>query len=309
MPDTLEYEISGMALGTSISILSLLLDAKKPLILHAPSEYTLIRDLKRILNISDDKLTIVAKEILEDDIWPKTGDMAKMFSPYMSSDTVNLFGQQYVVGRRNKPCIGIAIGNTNDKIESNSFPHNRYYPRSHWLKLFELLTRTRYDIVTFDNLDVSIEQKIYMMNELCDCIIGYEGGICHLAHVLKIPTIILNWRYSPHGAPLTDNRFVAGLHLDKKTWITYSEDEILSWNPDSLEYMIKNLYDDKGNNTDQETHSLVKKCLFNNALIPLWTREFILTHIKNPQIGGPDFFNMSTKYQDKALLYYTPKEA
>ena len=159
MSDTSEYEISGMALGTSISILSLLLDAGKPLVLHAPSEYTLIRDLKRILNIPDDKLTIVTKEILKDDIWPKSGDIAKIFSPYMSSDTIKLFGQQYVVGRRNKPCIGIAIGNTDDKIESNSFPNNRYYPRSHWVKLFELLTRTRYDVITFDNLDVSIEQK------------------------------------------------------------------------------------------------------------------------------------------------------
>ena len=49
MSDTLEYEISGMALGTSISILSLLLDAGKPLVLHAPSNYTLIRNLKKIL--------------------------------------------------------------------------------------------------------------------------------------------------------------------------------------------------------------------------------------------------------------------
>ena len=294
MSDTLEYEISGMALGTSISILSLLLDAGKPLVLHAPSEYTLIRDLKRILNIPDDKLTIVTKEILKDDIWAKSGDMSKIFSPYMSSDTVNLFGQQCTVGRKNKPCIGIAIGRTADKFESNSFPHNRYYPRNHWVKLFELLTRTRYDVITFDNLDVSIEQKIYMMNELCDCIIGYEGGICHLAHVLKIPTIILNWRYSPDGTLLTNTRIVDVLHLDKKTWITHSEDEILSWTPDSLEYMIKNLHNDQGNNTDQETHSSVKKCLFNNALLLPWTREFILTHIKNPQLGGTVFSNVST---------------
>ena len=294
MSDTLEYEISGMALGTSISILSLLLDAGKPLVLHAPSEYTLIRDLKRILNIPDDKLTIVTKEILEDDIWPKTGDMAKMFSPYMSSDTINLFGQQYVVGRRNKPCIGIAIGKTDDKLESNSFPHNRYYPRNHWVKLFELLTRTRYDIITFDNLDVSIEQKIYMMNELCDCIIGYEGGICHLAHVLKIPTIIFNWRYFTDGTLFSHNQHICELHLDKKTWITQSEDEILSWTPENLERKIKNLYDDKGNNTNQSIHSSVKEWLSNTALLSLWTREFILAHIKNPQLGGTVFSNVST---------------
>jgi len=240
-------------------------------------------------------LTIVTKEILEDDIWTKTGDMSKIFSPYISSDTINLFGQQYVVGRRNKPCIGIAIGNTNDKIESNSFPHNRYYPRNHWMKLFELLTRTRYDIITFDNLDVSIEQKIYMMNELCDCIIGYEGGICHLAHVLKIPTIIFNWRYFTDGESFSYNRHICQLHLDKKTWITQSENEILSWTPESLEYMIGNLHNDKGNNTDQSIDSSVKEWLSNTALLSLWTREFILTHIKNPQIGGPDFFNISAK--------------
>jgi hypothetical protein len=297
MPDTLEYEISGMALGTSISILSLLLDAGKPLVLHAPSRYTLIRDLKRILNIPDDKLTIVTKEILEDDIWSKSGDMSKIFSPYMSSDTVNLFGQQCTVGRKNKPCIGIAIGRTADKFEVNSFPYNRYYTRNYWIKLFELLTHTRYDVITFDNLDVSIEQKIYMMNELCDCIIGYEGGICHLAHVLKIPTIILSWRYSPDGIALDNGRrqLMASLHLDKKTWITQSEDEILSWTPNSLEYMIKNLHNNKGNNTDQSIRSSVKEWLSNTALLSLWTREFILTHIKNPQIGGTVFSNVSTK--------------
>ena len=37
------------------------------------------------------------------------GSIPKTFVPYFTADTVNLFGQDYPVGRRNKPCIGLAM--------------------------------------------------------------------------------------------------------------------------------------------------------------------------------------------------------
>jgi hypothetical protein len=301
MNNTLEYDISGLAVGTSIIILSMLLDSKKSIVLNAPSNYTVIRDLKRIFNIPDSQLRIETKENLDDDIWPKCADRSKFFSPYLTADTVNLFGQQHTVGKKNKPCIGLATWDLQYEFAHEAFPYNRLYPKEYWAEVFKLVQSTGYDIVTFNILDVSLEQKIWMMNELCDCVIGYDGGMGHVAHCLKVPNIILPWHRNMDGTPGSDDMFYSPhrYQLDPKTYFLKSGDELLSYDPYRLRSLIESLHENRGNNlycqhcvqVDPATLQLKSDILIHHDLdsgITKFERDFILNHIQNPRIGGFD---------------------
>ena len=297
--DTLEYDISGLAVGTSIIILSMLLNSKKSIVLHAPSNYTVIRDLKRIFNISDLQLRIETKEDLDNDIWPKCADRSKFFSPYLTADTVNLFGQKYTVGKKNKPCIGLATWDLQYEFAHGAFPYNRLYSKEFWAEIFKLIQSTGYDVITFNIQDVSLEQKIWMMNELCDCVIGYEGGMCHLAHCLKVPNIVLPWLRNADGTPGPDNLYREShkYHLDPKTYSLNSGEELLSYNEDQLKSLIVSLHENQGNNlywqhdvqVDPLTLQLKSISLSGSDLqsgITEFERDFILNYIQHSRVGG-----------------------
>lgn len=124
-----------------------------------------------------------------------------------------------------------------------------------------------------------------MMNELCDCVIGYEGGIAHLAHVLKIPTVILPWRTwcndnDKSNPPGDLNSIPHKLHVDRQTYFLQSVNEILAWSPQELKNTVSRLYNNQGNNI-----------YFTGANISpphltLFEKEFIETYIANPVVGG-----------------------
>jgi hypothetical protein len=130
------------------------------------------------------------------------------------------------------------------------------------------------------------------MNELCECIIGYEGGVCHLAHVLKIPTIILPWHSwscdhdkqslrslkELHSIPHT-------LHLDRKTYFLESPNELLSWLPGELRYKISQLHNNQGNNMFFADGFVLDNSFDTPPLTEMET-HFIQTYIGNPVIGG-----------------------
>jgi len=244
----LEYEISPTGLGTTISIMSMLLHSGKDIVLYAPTDYTTVRDLKKIFNLA--QLTIIDKEILQYDIWPKCTDKSKFFSPYFDTDYLTLFDRKYAISNKRKPCIGLATGNFYNEFPHNAFPYNRFNSQEFWADVFQLIQLAGYDVITFNLVDTSVEQKIWMLNELCDCVIGYEGGICHLAHLLSIPTIIMPWHHHEDGSiPQPDIFYVPHkLHLDPKTYFVKDEQEILSWSSYRLIELITQLHHGQGNN-------------------------------------------------------------
>ena len=282
----LEYELSHTGLGTTIGFLSLLREAQQPVTIQATSSYNLLHDIKRVLNL--DWLTVVTNDSLTNDLVGNpngVGDSGKFYSRYLPVDTVNIFGQQHPVGRRNKPCIGLATWDLQFEFKHDNFPYNRLYSREKWANIFQLCLHTGYDVITLNSRDINFENKVWMLNEFCDGVIGYEGGIAHLAHVLKIPAIILPWRTwcNDHDKQnsLEDLSLIPHkLHVDRQTYFLQSVDEIISWTPDKLKSKISELYNNQGNNI-----------YFNNAnIIPphltLFEKEFIKSYIPNPVIGG-----------------------
>jgi hypothetical protein len=265
---TLEYKLNHSGLGTMISLLSMLMSAGRLVKLYA-DRGQVIHKLKLLLDISDDRLIVSDKHAMAQDISTQLSDHGKYFSPYFDVDHVQVLGHRFPTQRSKKPCIGLAMYANVDSLNppSNRHPYNRYYPQEVYAGIFRLITASGHDVITFNSHGVDLEHKIFMLNNLCEAVIGYEGGMCHLAHVLKIPSIILPYHHDggnekralrdEHGKldiPLLYATHM--LHVDRRTYFLESEHEILAWTPDQLKQHIIDLHHGQGNNV-----------LFDNAVI------------------------------------------
>jgi hypothetical protein len=247
-------------------------------------------------------LTSVSEINFIEDFSQKDISTFKFFSRYIDIDKIHVFGEERKVNVTTKPCIGLAISGGEpknkeffDNIElmiattDNWQKYHRYHTLQTNNAIFELLTLAGYDVITLDSFATSLEHKALVINDLCDCVIGYEGGMMHLAHALKVPTIILPRRYDT--VELTSHM----IHLDKMTYFVNDEKELLNWSVDDLKSKILDLKKEKGNNF-----------FFNNTLkldpisLRIWSTnnieilyptspkitDIVKQYIANPQIGG-----------------------
>ena len=299
---TLEYKLNHAGLGTVIGTLSMLLSAGHPVKLYA-NQNQLVHGLKSFLNIADAQLTISTDDSLAEDIGQKLSDQGKYFSPYFNVDSVQVFGRTLATQKFSRPCIGLAMyANSMPRANTNNeHPYNRYYSQEVYSNIFRLITDSGYDVVTLNSGSVDLEHKIFLLNELCECVIGYEGGMCHLAHVLKIPTIILPYHHDGGNGKraLRDERGLVDipllyathkLHIDRRTYFLNSEDEIINWTPDQLKQKINNLQNKQGNNvlfgdmvinsSTLQVSTTVPGLGDMNPYLTDFERDFIKTYIK-----------------------------
>jgi len=312
MSNILEYRMRHNGLGIIIIELSLLLATNKQVHAFVPDHDHMLYDFKRIFNIGDEQLQIIVEPNSVND--PASNDLMKSFVPYFTADTVQLFGKEYPVGVRNKPCIGLAmhhaggsINNNNhdplgEKQELKEFPYNKFATYETYSRIIKLVTDSGYDVVTFNTPKTTVEYKSFLLNNLCDCIIGYEGGAIQLAHTLRVPAIILPWNAWIDGdthwkdGTLWDPQRVEShkYHIDRRTYFLRSQEEIVSWDREKLRPVIDSLYNKQGNNflfdpgttVDQETLA-VDSVFEKNVLctLPEASKTFIQTHIPNPRIA------------------------
>jgi hypothetical protein len=249
MTEKISYTTSAMAVGMSISFLSMLMNSDYSFHIKVDSENHSLIPLKKIYNIPDDRLTISVTDNMTDNVFWELSDVGKLTSPYISPDYVNVGGQQIAVGARaDKPCVALACYQNYEHLKQyndtdTNWPNNRYWSLEEYSKIFQLIKDAGYEVVTLDNHAISLEDKIYWLNEYCDAVIGYEGGLCHLAHTLRIPTIILPWR--PYESFLN----IDSLHLDRRTFFIREFEEILKWNRFTLSDTIEILKNEVTNNT------------------------------------------------------------
>ena len=304
---TLEYKLNHSGLGTVISTLSMLMSSGQHIKLYAGPDQ-LVHKLKHFLNISDEQLTISSVESTVEDISGQLGDQGKYFSPYFNVDSVCVFGRTLPTQKPSKPCIGFAMYARSDPgiNTNNKHPYNRYYSQDVYAKIFRLITDSGYDVITFNSQTIDLEHKIFMLNELCDAVIGYEGGMCHLAHLLKIPTIILPYHHDGGNGKraLRDNSGQVDisllhathlLHVDRRTYLLNSEKELLDWTPEQLRKQINNLYNHQGNNVvfgnvviDPTTLQVSTQIPGLDNMTPLLTdfeKTFIKMHVKELTFG------------------------
>lgn len=314
----MEIFIHNLALGQLIQVLSLLLHVNPKTTIITPSPWFAL-DLaafKTIFNISNDQLVIEQSDVVPNNLYGAPGDHAKPLSPYIKPTQVNLFGKNFPTNKRNKPCIGIAMAKNASELKKlldQGVPgseDSRYHDFSVYEKIIKLVLDSGYDVITL-NIRTSLEEKVYQVSQLCDCVITYEGGMSHLAHCFDVPCIMLPWQqrfWMPleEQHPLLDTTYRAPLsraeimHLDKSTYFLESADEILSWTPDDLRRVITELYNKQGN-SKLLTKETVDSINSNSGGLDLLlivgntdeqTRRIINDHMSKYALGGYEEFNL-----------------
>ena len=223
-------------MGTELILLSVLLDVGvTELYVSHKSVYHNFVIYKQIFNIHDEKLTVF---LTENNTGLSPNDFFKMYSPY------------YTVPRptRSRPFIGIACYTDASLIFNNSnnsteFPFFKSYPIEENLKIIKFIKMAGYDVITIDSRNINKITKAHLIKDLCECVIGYDGGIAHLCHMLEVPYFMLPWRSRQNNIPLEQL-----LHLDKKTYFLNNIDELLSWSKEYFNQQITKLNDNQGNN-------------------------------------------------------------
>ena len=248
MTTKITYTTSTMAVGMSISFLSMLLNSNYTFHINVNSHDHSLILLKSIYNIPDDKISLSVTDDMSDNIFWELSDVGKLTSPYVSPSEVFVKGTKLTVGKKNnKPCIALACYQDYDHLKNYSrsnydWPHNRYWSMNEYSLIFQLIKNAGYEVITFDNHAISLDDKVYWLNEYCEAVIGYEGGLCHLAHTLQVPTIILPWR--PYETFLN----IDSLHLDTRTYFVRTIEEILHWDELTLKKVISQLHNHMTNN-------------------------------------------------------------
>lgn len=257
MDSRLCYGMPTTGLGTTISILSLLLDINIPIKLEIDSNYTgPAVELKKIFQIPDEKLIIVNTDQLNVDNTFIVRDLSKIFSPYFNADSIKLFDKTFDIKSSRKKCVGITmshnsfVGDVHDQMitSQRSWPYNRYYTRNEYHEIFDKIVSLGYDIITL-NSRTTVEEKVFILNELCDFVIGYEGGIGHLAHLLKVPCFILPWRYNLDGKDLPpESCHIHALHIDPRTYFLENIEQFTTMHQNDLLKLVESLKEGQGGN-------------------------------------------------------------
>jgi hypothetical protein len=236
-------------------------------------------------------------------------DVNKFFSPYIPATYINHNKSRFEIRSEfniKKPCVGVSLycrhttpGDFtytpfNEKRNLyNKWPEMKMWPLDVNLRILKLLVNAGYDIITFDSPFIKLHDKIYMLNNYCDFVIGYEGAIHHLAHSLNIPSIVLPWRQN------NKHFYNQTLHLDKKTWIFEDIRKILNFSHDDIIRLRDQLANNNGNNiflNSDVGFSTDYKLIEINGKKTQWqyfnehSIEF-MSHIPNKKIGGiKDFY-------------------
>ena len=255
MTNTIVYQGREAGLGVIITQLSFLLYTQRPVELWVPNTDNLAVAIKRIWQIPDDQLTI--KIGTNPDAIPNLeSDELCAYAPYLFNSSLRLMDRIVPLNPQRKKYAAVCMHHgkgLREDIATREMPYNKFATAEEYEKLFTLIDRAGYDIITMNSATTDLEHKAYLLNEYCDVVIGYEGGLHHLAHLLKIPSIILPWRFCDNGDPpilpgiyYEPHRY----HPDRRTWFVMGDvdRELLSWTPEQLKHKINELYQDQGNN-------------------------------------------------------------
>jgi hypothetical protein len=306
----MEIFIHDLALGQLIQFLSLMLHVNEQTVVITSDKWCekKIIDVKSICNIPDNRL--VVRRVLDFTQPSEIGnDRCKPLSPYFKPLDLNLFGTSFSIDRkgRKKPCVGITIAKSeweliqliNDGADSHTIDNRRSYDYDVFEKIIKLALATGYDVITLNTYALGMEQKTYLISQLCDCVIGYEGGVMHLAHCFDTPCIILPWKNElVNGSHEIQTTMAEKTHLDKSTYFLSGPDEILAWTSDDFLNVLERLKKRQGNNkllTQEYANGIPDideflSCMGTNII----TQEFIKDHLIVYTVGGYDNLELFT---------------
>jgi hypothetical protein len=311
----------GMGFGDMLCLISLLCDIPEPVTLYSNNTeqyYDRIKQYIEILNIPEDKLKIVYTD--------KNGGFSgawhlKTVSNYYYPETLKLNGKELKVKdpSRAKPYIGLAMYNGTDGwIDSNyNFVRltvdgpvvegNRsdYVPQCRWrsfdyyTKLFEFIRYQNYDVITLDS-NKNLESKIEFLIENCTAVIGYEGGMAHLCHMLRIPFFMLDWRLPSHDAHY--GQFQAEVtHQSRTVHMIRDDTEFVNMSQRQFRNLVEKLNHQNTNNriVNGEINMRFKKGI--NSPIEFVNQQGLVVHTSpfGPQVSNQAVEVINNFYKNK----------
>lgn len=244
-------------LGTELCVFSTLLDCGvKQLNINYNLKNFNFEIYKKIFNVTDEQLKINHTLELSNEMMPS--DLFKIMSSYYKIPNP----------KKHKKYIGLACYQDTQVYENPglNYPEIKMYSIDQYKELYKLVKKNGWDLVTLDSKSVSFEDKAYIISNFCECVIGYEGGIAHLCHMLNVPYIMLPWR---------TNFDCKLLHLDEKTYFLKSINEIMAWTDKKLFDVITDLHQGLGNNELLNNYDLKIKKWYQHP-VDAKERNFIL---------------------------------
>jgi hypothetical protein len=249
---------NGLGLGDYLCTISLLANTPTPITLYADNredQYNRISQLLRILNVPEDQLKI---EFSQD----HRGDFSgawhlKTYCDYFYPEFVTLKGKQLKVKdpSRKKSYIGVCCysgldayldanydhirgSSMNEGNNGTRIPQCKYRSIDYYTKIMQFAKTIGYDVITLDDPN-NIESKMEFILENCAAVIGYEGGIAHMCHMLQIPYLMLDWRVPNHDAQYGEFQCEV-THQSKTVYHLRSDDDLFRFTrKDFLEFIDK----------------------------------------------------------------------
>ena len=273
-------------MGTELGALSVFLNlGVNKINVSSPRLCNVFNEYNKIFNTS---LDINLDDSIIQGIEPQ--DCFKLFSPY------------YVKKRevKTRKYIGLACYDTADRAstfnnDQHEWNYQKMYPLTEYEQIFRLIKLAGYDVITFDSKSITKKEKADIIENMCECVIGYEGGVAHLCHMLDVPFFMLPWR-KPNLIKFQNYKLYNiehVMHLDLKTYFFKTIKELHDYTPEDFINQIALLKNNLGNNSllqDKELLNKDLKSLFNNSQNNLdfhqTEKEFLLTHCQSFKIGG-----------------------
>lgn len=300
------YDHSVSGLGSTLCMISVMKHIPNPVIIRCEDQPTtdFINLLLTIFKIPSNEVKCVVSELFYPSIAGVHMDLLKELSPYHKPEVFSLLGKDIPVNTNKKPCailsrtgnVSVSFDTFDEINEQPSFPNNRYYSVKEYASIYSLLTRAGYDVISLDNFYITIEEKIEIMNSFADVFVGYEGGLAHLSHMLRIPTIILPWHRHSNGVHFSTEHYKTfypqTLHIDDDIYFVSDIEEILNWNTTDLLTIIDKLKNNEGNHPVRNPDT--KITIKNYAMFiddheidsPKYVRKFLLDNLPELRYGG-----------------------
>ena len=256
-------------MGDLLCFVSLICSATDPveiLVSNDHQTHDKLATIKQVLRIPDQKFILTLASAYGD--FSNPGWPLKLFSPYYKPETVNIFGKDIPVKGANptKGYIGLVCYNGsgqymdddyhlmqwyhNDIVVAgveNVWPQSRFRPISFYSQVFEYCKTHDYDVITLESGSTSLEDKIELMIKHCKAIIGFEGGVAHLSHMLGIPYFMLDWRL-PSLSTINGDLHCELVHQSPYLYLLRTDTELFSWSKERFNQIIHDLEHGGSNN-------------------------------------------------------------
>lgn len=260
---------NSVGMGDLLCFVSLICSAPDPVEISVSNDhgtYDTLCTIKRVLNIPNYRF--VVRLTNEPGNFPNYGWPLKLFSEYYKPPTVNIFDKELsVVGAKpSKGYIGLVCYNgsgnymTDDRSlmqwdhdrlvvasKANEWPQTRYRPISYYTRVFEYCKTHDYDVMVLDSGTTTFEEKVELIVKYCKAVIGFEGGIAHLSHMLGVPYFMLDWKWPNNSTRLNDMHCEI-VHQSAHMYLLRDDEELFAWDKNQLNQKIRQVELGFGNN-------------------------------------------------------------